>query len=91
MLVTEEEAKGKWCPHSRTVKYDVGTMFSSSPRNRVVESEANEVLAEISYNLAGCQCIASQCMAWRWSEQLMRTDGPVLPRTGYCGLAGRVD
>lgn len=29
-------------------------------------------------------CIASDCMAWRWAYQ-----GDAIERTGFCGLAGR--
>lgn len=30
-------------------------------------------------------CIASKCMAWRWSHQ---DSGPNDPPTGFCGAAG---
>jgi hypothetical protein len=26
-----------------------------------------------------CHCLASECMAWRWSDE----------KSGYCGLAGK--
>ena len=43
MILTEEEAKNKWCPYQ-------GTGEAARSANSVVY-----------------RCIASDCMAWRWS------------------------
>ena len=59
MLLTEDEARKKWCPFVRQ------TRGSDFPYNR----DHND--------LDGCRCIASDCMAWRWSN----------PHEGHCGLA----
>jgi hypothetical protein len=75
--MTEDEAKKKWCPCARTVeKWNDGT---SSPRNRVAIGESTTEV----HNLVGTKCIASACMAWRWS---MSANSPELG--GGCGLAG---
>jgi hypothetical protein len=61
--VTEDEAKTKWCPFARTVETD--GRGSTNGRNRVASTGvAEKVLAA---ELLGAQCIASACMAWRWS------------------------
>jgi hypothetical protein len=76
MILTEEEAKTKWCPFARS--FDV-------PEND--ESDAIAITAGTNRVRSGrpdkwCLCIASQCMAWTW---LGGTAGPRL--RGYCGLA----
>ena len=35
------------------------------------------------------QCIASDCMAWRWDEFINITPEADVIREGYCGLAGK--
>ena len=96
MAMTEEEAKTKWCPFSRSVKGPHG--FADEPA----------VWHRID------RCIASSCMAWRWSRRgmvevpektfgpeakslisasdaaLLKQDGTPVPDLGYCGLAGRL-
>lgn len=90
-MMTEEEAKTKWCPHARYVIDDSGAGPSPGypTGNRFGGHEPSE---------GRCLCIASSCMAWRWSEEPRpgnRTNndfdvpGPDVPGTGYCGLAGK--
>jgi hypothetical protein len=80
MLLTEEQARGKWCAHARTV---------------VSNTAFNRIFARIEFVTSpeGCRCIASECMSWRWSEPnfLPRTEAEAKanPPKGYCGLAGR--
>lgn len=50
MLMTEEEARKKWCPHARIVD---GYSEGAGGCNRWV-NKSDEIL-----------CIASRCMAWR--------------------------
>ena len=91
--MTEDEARKKWCPFSRTGAFtDQGRLMAVTvnrdPRDEIME---------------GCRCIASECMAWRW---VMESVGGIYfskyRRTpikdslghfenvpeGYCGLAG---
>jgi len=52
MLLTENEAKKKWCPYAR----------ETGGENRTfMKKDATAPPAE-------CRCIASLCMAWRWGE-----------------------
>ena len=74
MTHTEEEAKTKWCPFARLTDGAVrgGTYNRTGPA-------------------ADLNCIASACMAWRWIEPAKdqnRWQPVVLPKYGYCGLAG---
>ena len=94
--MTEEEAKGKWCPHVRDADENLGTW------NRLFEGDG--IIHERS------QCIGSKCMAWRKTEtyyfkpkgepaQIVNLkpsgDGceyfemAELNHYGYCGLAGK--
>ncbi len=94
MLLTETEARDRWCPHARVI-------YGGPTFNRLGElSTANptELNPEI------CRCIASACMAWRWGEwaltdvrtttedgrpMVVQVDDRSQPTRGYCGLAGR--
>lgn len=55
MLVTEEEAKTRWCPHTRVIFEDAGT------GNRW--PGADDLLLPIN-----SMCLGPGCMAWRWRE-----------------------
>jgi hypothetical protein len=57
MLVTEEEAKKKWCP---MVSFHVGfksNVFDNKPGGSPAHN-------------GSCFCIASDCMKWRWRESI---------------------
>lgn len=90
MILTEEEAKTKWCPY---VRVEYGT---TSGLNR----DGLGCAADTAI------CLASGCMAWRWLmdephdiecasvrtqmdpvPDLCNCDGPST-RVGFCGLAG---
>ena len=62
--MTEDEAKTKWCP------------FASS---RALSVETTDGVRYTHLKNLQLYCIASECMAWRWTE-----DGK-----GYCGMAGK--
>lgn len=74
--MTEAEAMTRWCPFSRTARYE------GTPINRNVgEGYAKHTL-----------CLASDCMAWRWQSKPFANvqpgeTGPAAG-SGYCGLAG---
>lgn len=87
MILSEEEAKKRWCPQARELDWhkDAGNIdrkISGYNRNKNGNIPA---------------CIASYCMVWRWAEakklrdiDLVTSDVQDLPpRTGYCGIAGK--
>lgn len=87
-MLTEEEAKGKWCPFARVaLDYGEGTAGS-----RMVAS-ANRGWADLADHLnVDSRCIASQCMAWRPAvlphQRNLPNPADAAP-AGYCGLAGK--
>lgn len=106
MLKTEEEARKLWCAHSRIGRYEgdsslgiggaaVNRFWSELKRWFGWDLEIEE-LEECSTN-----CIASQCMAWRWERvrQIVPAKDPraeqgvrfVDGERGFCGLAGKPD
>ena len=85
-LHTEEQARARWCPFVRAY-FDEREVAVAS-YNRMAWMGEGEPNAENIEANAGCLCIASNCMAWRWDESKMDAEGPLL---GYCGLAGRVE
>lgn len=76
MLMTEEEAKAKWCP---MVRFHA-TLTDDMTPNRNVKS------GDVSL------CLASHCAMWRWGDagahNPLTNIWERLPR-GYCGLAGQ--
>lgn len=75
MIVTEQAARTKWCPHARTYSYPP-------------EAVDGTAVGGVNRGSLGAtvNCTGSACMAWRWSEQ-ERDNGPDAARTGFCGLA----
>lgn len=78
MITTEDEAKTKWCPHTRVMningdgggnKWDKTAAPAESPHNSL--------------------CIGSACMMWRWAGEAPDANWSDRPRKGYCGLAGK--
>ena len=80
MLMTEEEAKGKWCPKARVVHENAdGAMFT-----------AGNAFGD-GCRSAATMCIGSACMAWRWTgpereEVRNYRDAPTINR-----IAGRTN
>lgn len=74
MLLTEEEAKTKWCPEVRT---GVHAGASAVAVNRSYVDVTEET-----------RCIGSACMAWRW--EYTRPENAVAGERwrGWCGKAG---
>jgi hypothetical protein len=64
--LTEDEAREKWCPFARTS----GGTEEDLAINREYGGEPD----------VGALCLASDCMAWRWMNEVTGR--------GYCGLAG---
>lgn len=69
--LTETDARTKWCPMARAF-YKVAP-FGVASINREQDGSPD----------IGCNCIASDCMFWRWA--ISEADYG----TGYCGAAGR--
>lgn len=57
MLLTEEQARTKWCPHSR---YNSNGELASNRWKQSAPEDQPHAL-----NPVPCRCIASECMAWR--------------------------
>lgn len=81
--MTEDEARKLWCPFARV------TDHSGQPANRYGDDDK-------PLYIAGVQCLASKCAAWRW-EVDRKVPDPMTSgifyksiKTGRCGLAGPV-
>lgn len=79
MILTEDEAKTKWCPDAR------GCVSSGHVVNRrqYLVWEDGEKRAPVPDSTL---CLGSACMAWRWGRTVDEETGE--PR-GYCGKAGK--
>jgi hypothetical protein len=64
-MLTEREAKTKWCPHARHPLHDDG--FSRQD-NFAVNRPFEWGDAPAAKVFPPALCIASDCMAWRWSN-----------------------
>ena len=81
MIVTEQEARTKWCPHAR--------LGNNPGCNR-----AADVTGPWRDRVPKALCIASECMAWKWKQNHspeereqrkvhhLAAEVPL----GYCGL-----
>ena len=98
-MMTEEEARKRWCPFVRYATRDDGGDYPE--RAHVVTG--NRFLHKPGPGLTNC--IASGCMAWRWMPGYRLKRGEEVPagapmfrevendtytdRVGFCGLAGK--
>jgi len=100
--MTESEAKTKWCPFARPVLLEAprsdirqyGRLWVPQGRTATFKEEGDIDRIE-DY------CIGSQCMAWRATDNEIKSDaeGPIeygramktsdYVSAGYCGLAGK--
>lgn len=79
MIVTEEDAKTKWCPMVRHIeRQDSGE--SSNNRCFPVDDPKKTGISNNVWN----KCIGSHCMMWRRTNAVSAID-----LRGYCGLAGK--
>lgn len=76
MMITEAEAKTKWCPLARASSSRDETGASV---NRGYGGTDKGTVPDID-----CMCIASACMAWRPADI-----GSGLVGSGFCGAFGR--
>lgn len=82
MILTEEEAKTKWCPHGR--------VWQKASSEGITSFTTHGCMGSVPI------CIGSACMAWRfvpqgenYSENMATGDRTYLTPVGYCGLAGK--
>lgn len=83
MLLTEEQASTKWCPHSR---YNSNGELASNRWKQSLPEDQPHAL-----NPVPCRCIASECMAWRIGAAERETvwnfhDAPAIQRLTEPGL-----
>ena len=81
MLLTEEQARGKWCSETRVV--------GATAKDGTIISAYNRITTDKETTLAPalCRCLASDCMKWRWDEGGRNFGAD--PSRGWCGLAGK--
>ena len=72
--MTEDDAKTKWCPFTRTTQ--ITEYAGAVAVNRLVERDGRKAAPTV--------CIASGCMAWRWVHPQHDEEAE-----GFCGLAGK--
>lgn len=75
MLLSEKEAKTKWCPYAMSAVRRYAD--SVTVVNRRIGSGKPDV---------DCLCITTDCMAWRVVS--VQKDNETV-KMGYCGLAGK--
>lgn len=90
MLLTEEEAKKRWCPFARVTIG--GKLPTSMNRLQTIGKDSDgDTVTEGALRLPiGARCIASECMAWRHHGPGWRTSetaGNYAVELGFCGLA----
>lgn len=77
MILTEEEAKTKWCPFAHS--YEV-----HGPMDHPVSLNRNST----GHPDKDCLCIGVACMAWRSVLGAVQP-GIAAKHEGYCGIAGK--
>lgn len=94
MLLTEQQARERWCPYARVhvpagVINRVSAMLKRMAAKMRSEGRDLRDAEFIEEQQQDCNCIAAECMAWRWEEDIDRLrevdEGP----RGYCGAFGR--
>ncbi|MBF0308616.1 MAG: hypothetical protein HQL56_03705 [Magnetococcales bacterium] len=80
-LVTEAEAKKKWCPMVRVLDLSLQSGAAGFNWINTVGMEQQEGMSDWWSSNA---CKGSLCMFWRWKPS---REGHL----GYCGLAGKPD
>ena len=90
MILTEEEAKKKWCPMSHVSAFphktgDKVSLFSNRDISLLVPGNSFDPATDIT------KCIASACMAWRREKDTYGDDyGKDIPADrGFCGIGGK--
>jgi len=96
-VITEEEARKKWCPFVRLLSV---TTRDGKPEAAIASFNRIALSPDPSTHVMSpetARCIASECMAWRWAkvkDVITREPPPGHYEWvdsdvyGYCGLAG---
>lgn len=73
-MLTEEEARERWCPHARAAFYPphAEAVESAAAINRATPDPAPKFDAYRDNVQMATRCLGALCMAWRWAA---------LPRT----------
>lgn len=99
MLMTEEDAAAKWCPHVRLpaqFQAHTGNVSQLALAAAAVNLAPHPMKPdEMTRNGTQTTCIGSRCSQWRWHYTYAALRGdpstaqPITSRKhGYCGLAG---
>ena len=99
-LLTEEDAKAKWCPMARSLHHYLVTDKEFGGTKAVFEGAPNRLYRSFDNvsdaNPPWSRCIGSTCMAWREvtpaHDPMHRSDGTeyfAKPARGYCGAFGK--
>lgn len=93
-MMTEKEAREKWCPFARTALSSFGVDQFNAIRGTANRVMAFVEAADDALTIAEghANCIASDCAVWRFAspetlERFYLSDHDHLD-LGYCGLAG---
>ena len=89
MILTEKEAKTKWCGQASVIgtlallnSSIVGfqALYTNSSQE-AIDQWAKTMKIAVNNTKESIYCVTSDCMMWRWTT--------VEQRTGYCGLGGK--
>ncbi len=77
-VLTEDEAKKRWCPYTRVA------LSEGMAANRSGAKDCGLDPSGVGYaNIyEETRCLGSGCMMWEWEKQLHRSPAP----RGFCGL-----
>lgn len=94
MILTEDDAKTKWCPHARISEEAKQAHLASPSFNRTETQHDNSTHPDDPLYLyfgaipSQALCLGSGCMNWEWNispEAAAARGGDIKPN-GYCGL-----
>jgi len=71
-MITEEEARKKWCPFARVISVKRGAVGAPLEDQGVPAHNRRQVEGVLPANSIpdGGYCIASECMAWEWGVEM---------------------
>lgn len=79
MMLTEAEAREKWCPFVRVAAAGVSNLWN---RPKALARSVDSLEPKMS------MCLASSCMAWRFVPEGVNGRPGAVRERGFCGLAG---
>ena len=87
MLVTEEEAREKWCSEAR-VPGSISWQKPGGGEKRMAAGAQNRGMT-MGQPIDGCYCLASGCMHWRWAVLYRALSGDIEVR--ICSTKGAAE